>query len=297
MLANLLIGLREGLEASLIVGIFAAYLIKTNRRHSLPYLWIGVASAVVVSLIVGSVLAITASELPEGVEPIVAGSVSLAAAGLVTGMLFWLAKTARSLAGHLRDEVDRAFSRGAGIGLLILAFLSVGREGVETALFMWAAASAAGQTLFPLIGAVLGIGISVALGYLIYRGMTRLNLRTFFAWSGALLVFMVAGVLSYGVGDLQVEAGLIPVGQSIAFDISSVVPEEGWVATIAQTLLGLSPVMTWLQVLVWIAYVAIVLPLFLSVTLRRLHPPQESADDITSTASLEVVRTQSEAGL
>ena len=295
MLANLLIGLREGLEASLIVGIFAAYLIKTNRRHSLPYLWIGVASAVVVSLVVGSVLAITASELPPGVEPIVAGTVSIAAAGLVTGMLFWLAKTARSLAGHLRDEVDRAFTHGAGIGLLILAFLSVGREGIETALFMWAAASAAGQTIFPLIGAVLGIGVAVGLGYLIYKGMTRLNLRAFFAWSGALLVFMVAGVLSYGVGDLQLEAGLLPFGTGIAFDFSAAVPENGWVAIVLHTLVGISPVMTWLQVVVWIAYVGIVLPLFLATTMRRSPAAPatttEDADDFTSTASLQVVNT------
>jgi high-affinity iron transporter len=242
-----------------------------------------------VSVAVGAILQISATTLSPQTEAILAGSISVAAAGLVTWMLFWLAKTARSLAGHLRDEVDRVYARGAGISILLLAFFSVGREGIETALFIWAAAGAAGQTLFPLLGAILGLAISVSLGFLIYKGMTTLNLRAFFAWSGGLLILMVAGILSHGIGDWQIEAGILPGANAIAFDFSTTVPTDTWFATVMQAVLGISPVMTWLQVIVWIIYVGVALPTYLTVTLRRNHPLTESADDITSTASLEVV--------
>ena len=243
------------------------------------------------SVAVGAVLQISATSLSPQTEAILAGSISVAAAGLVTWMLFWLAKTARSLAGHLRNEVDRVYARGAGLSILLLAFLSVGREGIETALFIWAAAGAAGQTLFPLLGAILGLAISVSLGFLIYKGMTTLNLRTFFAWSGGLLILMVAGILSHGIGDWQTEAGILPGANAIAFDVSSVVPEDTWYATIMQAVLGFSPVMTWLQVIIWTVYVGVALPTYLTVTLRRNHPPAESPNDNSPSAPLEVVST------
>jgi hypothetical protein len=160
-----------------------------------------VIAAVVLSVIAGTALALTATALSSEAEEVLAGVLSLVAAGLVTWMIIWLARTARSLAGHLRDDVDRVYAHKAAWGMFFLAFFSVGGEGLETALFVWAAAGSAGQGALPLLGAVLGIAIAVTLGYLIFAGMSRLNLQVFFAWSGALLVVMVAGVLSYEISN------------------------------------------------------------------------------------------------
>ena len=270
------------------MGIFAAYLIKTDRRSGLKYLWGGVIVAVVVSIVAGTALSLTATTLPSEVEQALAGSLSLVAVGLVTWMILWLARTARSMAGQLRGDVDRVYARGAGWGMFFLALFAVGREGLETALFIWAAAGSAGQGGLPLLGAILGIAISVTLGYLIFAGMSRLNIRAFFAWSGALLVVMVAGVFSYGIHEFQ-EVGWLPGAEDHAFDVSTTIPPDSWYGTLLRGTVGFTPNMTWLQVIGWVLYVAVVMPLFLAVSLRRTQPPKDTADDITSTASLAVV--------
>ena len=254
------------------MGIFAAYLIV----------------AVVVSIVAGTALSLTATTLPSEVEQALAGSLSLVAVGLVTWMILWLARTARSMAGQLRGDVDRVYARGAGWGMFFLALFAVGREGLETALFIWAAAGSAGQGGLPLLGAILGIAISVTLGYLIFAGMSRLNIRAFFAWSGALLVVMVAGVFSYGIHEFQ-EVGWLPGAEDHAFDVSTTIPPDSWYGTLLRGTVGFTPNMTWLQVIGWVLYVAVVMPLFLAVSLRRTQPPKDTADDITSTASLAVV--------
>ncbi|MEY4102094.1 MAG: hypothetical protein RIR88_228, partial [Actinomycetota bacterium] len=163
MLANLLIGLREGLEASLVIGILVAYLVKINRRDVLGKLWLGVGAAVALSIIVGIVLETGLGELEGPPEQLLTGALSIAAAGLVTWMVFWMAKTARNLKGNLEGNIDRSLA-GTGVGLMFVAFLAVGREGIETALFIWAAASATGETWLPLVGAVLGLGAAAFLG-------------------------------------------------------------------------------------------------------------------------------------
>jgi high-affinity iron transporter len=235
-----------------------------------------VIAAVVLSIIAGTALALTATALSSEAEEVLAGVLSLVAAGLVTWMIIWLARTARSLAGHLRDDVDRVYAHKAAWGMFFLAFFSVGREGLETALFVWAAAGSAGQGALPLLGAVLGIAIAVTLGYLIFAGMSRLNLQIFFAWSGALLVVMVAGVLSYGIHEFQ-EVGWLPGAEDHAFDVSAVIPPDSWYGTLLRGTIGFTPNMTWLQVGTWVAYVAVVMPIFLSISRRRTVAPSESA--------------------
>jgi high-affinity iron transporter len=272
------------------VGIFAAYLIKTDRRAGLKYLWGGVIAAVVLSIAAGTVLALTATTLSSEVEEALAGSLSLVAVGLVTWMILWLARTARSLAGHLRSDVDRVYARGAGWGMFFLAFFAVGREGLETALFIWAAAGTAGQGALPLVGAVLGLAIAVTLGYLIYAGMSRLNIRSFFAWSGALLVVMVAGVLSYGIHEFQ-EVGWLPGAEDHAFNVSAAIPPDSWYGTLLRGTIGFTPNMTWLQVGGWVAYVAVVMPVFLSISLRRGKPQGEAGDETSAARTPEVAAT------
>ncbi len=277
MFANFLIGLREGLEAALVVGILIAYLVKTHRRDLLPRIWAGVGLAVTVSLAVGAALTFGPRGLSFEAQEAIGGALSIVAVGFVTWMIVWMATASRSLRGDLESRLDVAIDRG-GWSLVILAVLAVGREGLETALFLWAAAKATGSTTQPLIGGALGLTTAVVLGALIYRGALRLDLGRFFRWTGALLVFVAAGVLAYGVHDLQ-EAGILPGLGSVAFDVTSTIPPDSWYGTVLKGTLNFSPRSTWLEVLVWVTYVAIVLPTFIAMS-RRPSAPARGATPV-----------------
>ena len=235
MFANLLIGLREGIEAALIVGILVAYVIKIDRRDLLRWIWFGVSAAVGLSLLVGFILTFATKGLEDRVEETIAGILSLLAVGLITWMIFWLLSTAKNIRAHLHANIDSKLSAG-GLGIATVAFLAVAREGLETTLFIWAAVQASGQALLSLTGALIGIAIAIALGYVIYRGFVKLNLSTFFTWTGALLIIVAAGVLSYGVHELQ-EAGILPGEDNIAFDVSTAIPAESWYGTLLKGIL------------------------------------------------------------
>jgi high-affinity iron transporter len=275
MLANFLIGLREGLEAALVVGILVAYLVKLNRREVLPRMWLGVALAVLISLALGAALTFGSYGLSSQAQEVIAGTLSIIATGFVTWMIFWMLRSARTLSSGLRAEVDSHLA-GAGWGLVLVAFLSVGREGIETALFIWAAVNASGSTLLPLIGAALGIGVAATLGWLIYRGAIRINLSTFFTYTGAFLILVAAGVLSYGVHDLQ-EGGVLPGLGALAFDVTAAVPPQSWYGSLLKGVFNFSPETTWLQAIVWVAYVAVTLYVFLRRTRTSQVVPIEQA--------------------
>lgn len=263
MTANFLIGLREGLEATLIVVLLMAYLVKTGRRALLPRLWAGVAVAVAVSVAFGALLTFGPKGLTFEAQEAIGGGLSIAAVGLVTWMVFWMARTARTLGGELKSRVDRA-ADGAGWGLVAVAALAVGREGLETALFLWAAAQSSGETTTPLVGALLGLAVAAGLGYLLHRGVLKVNLTRFFTWTGAALVIIAGGVLAYGVHDLQ-EAGILPGLHSLAFDVSAAVPPSSWYGTLLKGTLNFSPATTWLEAAAWLLYVTPVLFLYLRV--------------------------------
>ncbi|MCU1514880.1 MAG: high-affinity Fe2+/Pb2+ permease [Microbacteriaceae bacterium] len=276
MLANFLIGLREGLEAALVVGILIAYVVKIKRKDVLARIWIGVGLAVIVSLGLGALLTFGAYGLSFEAQEAIGGSLSIVATGFVTWMIFWMLRTARTMSSDLRHDIDRHLV-GAGWGLVLVAFLSVGREGIETALFIWAAVQATGETTLPILGATLGILLAVVLGYLIYRGVVRINLAKFFTITGFFLIIVAAGVLSYGVHDLQ-EAGILPGLNSLAFDVTSAVPPSSWYGTLLKGTVNFSPATTWLEMFVWLAYVVPVMTIFIR-TIRRQHstPPTRSA--------------------
>ena len=287
MVANFLIGLREGLEAALVVSILIAYLVKTGRQQLLPRIWLGVGIAVVVSLGFGALLTYGPKGLTFTAQEAIGGSLSIVAVALVTWMIFWMARTARSLSGHLRSSVDRAVEHSSW-SLAVVAMLAVGREGLETAIFIWAATSAAagttGSTAQPLIGAVLGLAVAVLLGYLIYRGAVKINLSRFFTWTGVFLIFVAAGVLSYGIHDLQ-EAGILPGLNTLAFDVSNVVPPTSWYGTVLKGVFNFSPATTVLEAVAWLCYVVPVLTVFVVQGRRRAAPTTRPA----ATASAQPV--------
>jgi len=269
VLAIYLIGLREGLEAALIVSILLGYVTKLDRRELKPRIWAGIGLAVVVALGVGAGLTFGTVDLSDDAQEGIGGALSVVAVGFVTWMVFWMVRNSRRLSATLRSDVDRSLE-GAGWGLVLLAFLAVGREGIETSLFIWTAVASTGTSWVALLGAVLGIATAVLLGALISRGLVRIDLGRFFAWTGGLLVVVAAGVLSYGVHDLQ-EAGVLPGIRATAYDVSRAVPLDSWYGTLLKGVLNFSPAATWLEVAVWIAYVAIVGTAFV-VAVRHGRP-------------------------
>ncbi|GAA3030916.1 iron uptake transporter permease EfeU [Kitasatospora sp. NPDC006786] len=263
MFGNYLIGLREGLEASLVVCILIAYLVKTGRKDRLPPVWIGVGSAVALSMAFGALLQFGSSQLTFEAQEALGGSLSIISVGLVTWMVFWMRRTARHLKTELHGKLDAAIAMGT-TALVVTAFLAVGREGLETSLFIWTAVQATGDGWNPLIGAALGLLTSVLLGWLFYRGALKINLAKFFTWTGAMLVVVAAGVLAYGVHDLQ-EAGWLPGLQSTAFDISSTIPKDSWYGTLLKGVFNFQPDPTVLQLVIWLLYLVPTLAVFFNV--------------------------------
>jgi high-affinity iron transporter len=261
VLGNFLIGLREGLEAALVVSILVAFLVRTNRRDALPKVWLGVGLAVAISVGVTAALALTQQALTFEAQEAFGGSLSIIAVGFVTWMIFWMRRTARTISADLRGRLEDAIKMGT-TGVVVMAALAVGREGLETALFFFTAAQAAGETTQPLIGFLLGIAVAVILAYLLYRGAVKINLSRFFMITGALLIFVAAGILAYGVHDLQ-EAGILPGLNTLAFDVSEAIPPDSWYGVLLKGVFNFSPQTTVLEAVVWVLYVAVVLTLFL----------------------------------
>ncbi|MFF7767716.1 iron uptake transporter permease EfeU [Streptomyces massasporeus] len=263
MFSNYLIGLREGLEASLVVCILIAYLVKTDRRDALKPIWAGIAVAIALAFGFGCALEFGSQELTFQAQEALGGSLSILAVGLVTWMVFWMRRTARHLKSELHGRLDAALAMGTG-ALVATAFLAVGREGLETALFVWASVHAASDgTPRPLLGVALGLLTAVLLGWLFYRGALRINLAKFFTWTGGMLVVVAAGVLAYGFHDLQ-EADFLPGLTDKAFDISGTIPPDSWYGTLLKGVLNFQPDPTTLQVAVWLLYLIPTLALFLA---------------------------------
>ncbi|MFJ7265661.1 iron uptake transporter permease EfeU [Streptomyces sp. NPDC099050] len=282
MFSNYLIGLREGLEASLVVCILIAYLVKTGNKAKLGPLWLGVGLAAALSLAFGAGLEFGTQELTFTAQEAIGGTLSIVAVCLVTWMVFWMKRTARHLKAELHGKLDAALSMGTG-ALVATAFLAVGREGLETSLFVWRSVHAAGDGAGPLIGVLLGIGSSILLGWLFYRGALRINLSKFFTWTGAMLVVVAAGVLAYGVHDLQ-EADFLPGLNNKAFDISETIPPDSWYGTLLKGTFNFQPDPTVLQVIVWALYLVPVLALFLAPSLVKRTEPKPEPESAPSSS-------------
>ncbi|HEV7975093.1 iron uptake transporter permease EfeU [Amycolatopsis sp.] len=280
MFSSVLIGLREGLEAALVVSILVAFLVKTDRRHALRWVWPGVGAAVLLSVAVGAILTYTTAQLSFQQQELLGGGLSILAVAFVTAMIFWMRKASRSIAAELRGKMDQALNVGP-LAVLLLSFLAVGREGLETAVFFYSAVQTAQDgTTDPLIGFGIGLSVAVVLAYLLYRGAVRFDLGKFFKVTGVLLVFVAAGVLGYGLHDLQ-EAAFLPGVTTLAFDASAALPETSWHGALLKGIFNYSQQTTVLQAIAWVAYVVIVLPLFLRPTVSRT----EGSSSATAAAS------------
>jgi len=277
LVSNALIGLREGLEAAIVVIILVAFLVKTERTRSLRWVWTGVGAAVALSIGVGAGLHYGTSELSFTAQETVGGVSSIVAVAFVTAMILWMRTAARSMSGQLKAGMETALQTGP-VAVAVLAFFAVGREGLETAVFFFSSVQAAGDggTGQPLIGFIVGILAAVLLGLLIYRGAVRINLSRFFTITGVLLVFVAAGILAYGMHDLQ-EAGILPGLNTLAFDVSAAVPPDSAYGTVLKGIFNFSPATTVLQAVVWVLYVGTVLTLFLR--------PQRPSPQGTATVS------------
>jgi len=267
--SGLLTGLREGVEAALILAIICAYLAKTGNKRHFPKIFLGAGLAIALSVVLGVGIYVTVGSFEEPYEQLFEAATLILAAGVVTWMLFWMRRQARSVRGELQAAVDRALDDGSATALAFLAFVAVIREGVETSLFLVgqvASASAEGGEMWVVVGAVIGLLIAAVLGIGFYHGSRRLNLATFFRWTGVALVFIAAGLLGHAVHEL-IEIGVITVGTQTLFDLSAILPhaEEGGslIGQFLAALFGYTSTPEVAVFVVWLTYVVVVLTLFL----------------------------------
>jgi len=288
LFGSFLIGLREGLEAAIVVSILVAFLVKSGRRDALKWVWLGVGSAVLMTVVVFLGIQLGENTIQDLAAEAFAGVASLLAVVIVTSMVLWMKKASAGLSGELRDGMTRALDTG-GVAVLALSFLAVGREGLETALFMVGYANA--STAWPLTGLILGVLVAAAIAYAMYRGAVRFDLGKFFRYTGIFLIVVAAGILSYGIGALQT-VGWLPVLTGKAFDVSALFTwsSDHLFGRFMQGLTGavegifnVSPNPTVLQLLCWAGYLIVVLMVFLRPARTTVETPtQRSAERSTT---------------
>lgn len=266
MLVPFLIMLREGIEAALIVGIVASYLKQTGRGAFLPAVWIGILLAVALSLFVGAGLQMVSAEFPQKAQEFFEAIVGLVAAIVLLSMVFWMRKAARSIKSELHHSIDAALghSTGQASALIGMVFFAVAREGLESVFFLLAIFQQSTNNDAPL-GALLGIIVSVMLGYGLYAGGIRLNLRRFFHWTGIFILIVAAGILASALRHFH-EAGVWNSLQTVVVDLSGILPVGSPFGTLLSGIFGYQDMPTVGEVIVYIAFLAISLFFFLRPT-------------------------------
>lgn len=274
MLPTFIIGLREGVEAALIVGIIAAFLSHEGRRESLRYVWLGVGAAIAICVGIAAGLEFLNSELPQRQQEMLEAVIGLAAVAIVTFMIVWMRRHARGMKADLHDSAASALARGSAWALVSMAFFAVLREGIETVVFLLAVFQGASDPAAAGFGALLGLVTATVIGYLIYRGGVRLNLSRFFRLTAAVLVFVAAGLLSSAAHSAW-EAGWLTVLQGQAVDLSWMVVPGTWTSALITGMLGLQSKMTQAETLVYLVYLVPMLAYVLWPEGWRFHVLRE----------------------
>lgn len=264
----LLLTLREGLEAALIVAIVLAYLKRLDREDEFRTVWLGTAAAVAISLIAGVVVFDVVGELEGAAEEITEGVIAFTAAGVLTWMIFWMARQARHIKGELQAKVDAAVAAGSGAALAGIAFVAVLREGLETSLFLVSSSVGVESDGGRVVGGIIGLAIAAAIGYLVYRGSRKVNLRLFFRYTGVLIVLFAAGLVAKGLHEFQ-EVGWIGTANEHVFDLSSIAwlnPDASASGELLKGLFGWYPAPSIEMVLAYLLFLIPVGTAFLVVT-------------------------------
>jgi high-affinity iron transporter len=253
MLATFIIGLREGVEAALIVGIIAAFLQRSGRGNALRWVWLGVLLAVALCVAGGVALRLLEQALPEAEQEGLETIVGVVAVGVVSYMVFWMRQHSRSMRSMLETEVGSALARGSVWALVGMAFFAVLREGFETAVFLLAVLQTSSSATAGAIGAVLGLGVATLVGYGIYKGGVRINLAKFFKVTGLVLVLVAAGLVASAVHSAN-EAGWLTILQSQALDLTWLIRPGTVVAALVTGMLGIRPTPTIAETIGWLVY-------------------------------------------
>lgn len=256
-----LIGLREGLEAGIVVMILVAFLVKSERRDALRWVWLGVGTAVAMVAATFAIIHLGTTTLTGLAAEVAAGLASLVAVVIVTAMVLWMRTASRSISGDLRAGMEKALLAGPA-AVLTLSFFAVGREGLETALLMVGYAENTAGSAWPLVGLLLGLGVAAVLTVLMYLGAIRIDMARFFRYTGVFLVVVAAGILAYGLRALQI-GGVLPGGSTLVFDISAHYDAGSLYGTVLAGIFNLRPDPTIVQAVAWVSYLAVVLSLFL----------------------------------
>lgn len=268
MLATFVIGLREGLEAALIVGIVAAFLRREGRSDTLRLVWLGVVLALAICAAVAVGLQVLSASLPQVQQEMLETVIGLVAVAMVTYMIVWMRRHARGLKGHLEGAAGEALASGTAWALVGMAFLAVLREGFETAVFLLAAFQASTSALAAGLGALAGIVVAVAIGYGIYRGGVRIDLARFFRLTGLVLVFVASGLVASALHTAH-EAGWVEIGQATGLDLSGLIQPGTPLAALITGILGLQPKPTVIELAGWLVY-------FIPMSLFVMWPQRRS---------------------
>ncbi len=261
MLGSLLITLREGLEAALIIGIILAYLAKTDNRQGFKPVWLGVALGVLGSLVAGAIIYVSAGELSGRAEEIFEGIAMFLAVGVLTWMIFWMRRQAINIRANLQQEIQTVLTTGSSMGLVLLAFLAVVREGIETVLFLFAASRVDESPVLFTAGGLLGLVVAIAIGYAIYKGAARLNLRAFFNVTSVLLILFAAGLLAHGIHEFH-EAGIIPPVVEHVWDINNILPERSTAGRFLTAIFGYNGNPSLVEVAAYVVYLVLALGVY-----------------------------------
>ncbi|HLC28006.1 MAG TPA: FTR1 family protein [Dehalococcoidia bacterium] len=263
MLFSLLVTAREGIEIALIVTILLGYLRRIDQKRHFREIWYGVGAAAVLSLVIGIGLELASRELDGRVLEAFEGFTMLFAVAVLTWMLFWMKRHSAGISGELRHQINTALSRGSVVALTLLAFSSVGREGLETVLFLFAGSNSGSSDVMFILGGVAGFALAVAVGVVLYYGSAKLPLRQFFFASAVALMVLAAGMLSNALMELQEAALLSELGPR-PWDTESIISATSDLGKFLHTILGYDSAPTLAQITLYWAYLAAVLSVYVA---------------------------------